>query len=237
MKINQIILNNNSNRHAGLNENRRLSFGKKLLGKTNVRRTWGETERVKVFEYDPKNKKDRKQISDLNHKHWGKAAKYMYSIAFNFSLMTKEKGPEKTVAQRFYGIEDRYSHALAIAEVQSSDAEVQIGNFRFPNCTKIALIQTKPTEMYSSDERTYEGLGETLVKEIVKQAKEDDRDAVILYSTNHNFWNNSGFFRFVPEIRKKGYDIMKLEKKDFDNYIKFVENKANFENPYLDIYV
>ena len=232
MKINTNFIKNINN------INNAPSFGKRLIEQTNVRQVWGDVERVKVVEYDPKNKKDRKQISDLDHKHWGRhAAKYMYNIAYSFSYMTKGKAPEKPVKQRYYGIEDRYSNTLAIAQVQSSPKELFLGEWLFPNCAKISCVQTKPTEMFSSDKRSYEGLGETLIKEIVQIAKDERRDSVILYSTNDNFWNNSGFFRPVPEARKNGYNILQLKSEDFDNYIKFVENKTNYENPYLDIYM
>jgi len=227
MNINPIRIDNNVNNT--------LTFGKKLIKKTNVRRVWGDVERVKVFEYDIKNKKDRKQISDLDHKHWGKQAKYIFNIAYSFSKGAQES--DRTISRRYFGIEDRYSRTLAIAQVQDSGKELFLGNCHFPNCTKITYIQTNPKEMFSSEKRTYEGLGETLVKEIVQKAKEKGRDSVILYSTNDNFWNNSGFFKPVPKALREGYNIMQLDKKDFDSYIKFVENKTNFENPYLDIYV
>ncbi len=234
MRINQATLYNLN--HPNLNSST-PSFEKKLVEKTNVRKPWGEVERVKVVEYDPKNKKDRKQINNLYHKDWGRLAKYMYSIAYSFSQMTKGGAPEKPIKQQYFGIEDKYSNTLAIAQVQSSDKELRLGNWFFPNCTKITYIQTKPKEMFTSDRRTYEGLGETLIKEIVQIAQDEGRNSVILYSTNDNFWNNSGFFKPIPEARKGGYNIMRLEKEDFDNYIKFVNNKTSFENPYLDIYM
>ena len=62
---------------------------------------------------------------------------------------------------------------------------------------------------------------------VVKRAKEEDRDSVILYSTNHNFWNNSGFFKIPEQAKKHKVDVMQLKSEDFDNYIKFVENKTN----------
>lgn len=236
MNINPINSGSERNYSACQKNNAAPSFGKRLIEKTNVRKVWGEVERVKVLEYDPKNKKDRKQISDLDHKHWGRLAKYIYNIAYSFSDTTK-RPPQKGIKQRYFGIEDRYSHTLALAQVQSSDKEIFLGEWYFPNCAKITHIQTSPREMFTSDKRTYEGLGETLVKEIVQIAKDEGRDSVILYSANYNFWNNSGFFKPVPEAAKRGYDIMRLERKDFDNYIKFVNSKTNFENPYLDIYV
>ena len=212
-------------------------FGKKLLEKTNVRKPWNDVERVKFFEYDPKNKKDRKQIYDLKHKIWGRSAKYINEIEYSFSRMTKGSAPEKPIKQQYFGLENRYGRTLAIAQVQSSDKKLRLGELFFENVLKITYIQTKPSEMFTSDQRQYEGLGEVLVSKIVQQAKKDGRNSVILYSTNDNFWISSGFFQPVPEAKRRGYNTLRLKAEDFDKYIKFVENKANFENPYLDIYV
>ncbi len=238
MKINPIFISNtNTQNTENLKKTGNIpAFGKKLLEKTRVRKPWGETVRAKFVEYDPKNKKDRKLIYELNHKHWGRTAKYIDNISYSFDRMTKGGAPEKPIKQQYFGLEDKYSHTLAIAQVQSSDKILRLGDMFFPNATKIVYIQTKPSEIFTSDKRQYEGLGEVLVSRIVKRAKEEGRDSVILYSTNHNFWNNSGFFKIPEQAKKHRVDVMQLKSEDFDNYIKFVENKTNFENPYLDIY-
>lgn len=224
MEINQITAYNTQN-----------TFGKKLLEKTCVRKTNNELENVRFFEYDPKNKEDKRQIKELRFKHWGKFALYMQLIALSFLCEPKKQKSEQLTKKQYFGIENKNGQTLAIARVEDSGEKLRIGDYDFPNCTKIDYIETKPTEIYASKERQYRGLGETLVKEIVKITKKRKRDFVILFSANDNFWNSSKFFKGPPYIKREHTGIMQLEKKDFDDYINFVENKTGLKNQFSNV--
>ena len=158
MKINPIFISNtNTQNTENLKKTGNIpAFGKKLLEKTRVRKPWGETVRAKFVEYDPKNKKDRKLIYELNHKHWGRTAKYIDNISYSFDRMTKGGAPEKPIKQQYFGLEDRYSHTLAIAQVQSSDKILRLGDMFFPNAVMGAVFPRTRAQKLSTFKRNHQ---------------------------------------------------------------------------------
>ena len=85
------------------------------------------------------------------------------------TFLNKKTGFGRPV-QRLKGIEDGKGNVFAIAELQTK-SKVKAGKFgRYEYIAYILADPDKKYETYTTT-RSYKGLGETLVKEIVKQAK------------------------------------------------------------------
>lgn len=251
-----------------------LSFSKNIINKTKIRTRNSQKADVAFVEYDPKDIRDRYQISQLPY-FWaeeglcGKTnSGYIFLIAENFEKRKNED--EFLPGKHFYGLEDDYENTLVIAEVtekerfcgeeknsagakrtksapeeQNAPAEdckrrnggADRGENRDRSADRgkylhIDLIQADPDEAYNSRTKHFSGVGETLISQIVKKAKEDGKEAVELTSGNEFFWTSSGYFKPIGK-ETEDLDKKRLEEKDFDNYINFVESKKYPKKPYL----
>ncbi len=209
------------------NINSKISFAKTFINRTYVRKNDGTSMPVNFVEYDSKNKDDREQISNLQDK-WSHAF-YIQNVTKDF--LNKKTGFGRPV-QRLKGIEDGKGNVFAIAELQTK-SKVKAGKFgRYEYIAYILADPDKKYETYTTT-RSYKGLGETLVKEIVKQAKKEGKSCVELCSANEGFWKKSGLFNRVPS--KDGCLLRRLENEDFDKYIEYVERKQRPAVSRIDI--
>lgn len=193
-----------------------FNFGKTYLRPAVIRKTGGGVADVDFVEYNPKDKKDREQISYLKIA-WGEREGFIKDIYNAFVLSQKQLVRN----HRFYGLEDKSGTTLAIAEATDKK------DGRFSKYTYIDYVQAAPNMQYSiARPGRYKGVGETLIGKIVEKAKEDNKDFIKLVSVNDNFWNSSGFFKDYDVIAKLLLtDKKRLSRKDFDSYISYVEAK------------
>lgn len=200
------------------------NFCKNIISKTSVRTTEGENAGVNFVEYDPKNYLDRAQLRSTNLL-WMPDNGYISTIFSFFTSAIKHKNKEyKRIhdSWHFYGIEDKYGDTLAIAHTaeRKTCPHYRIGE---EDVLGIEFIQIHPDEIFSSKNRLYKGLGETLVSKIVEEADKMDKDSVLLESANEDFWASSGYFK---ECGIRGdMPLRRLSRENFSGYIKYVESK------------
>ena len=96
-------------------------------------------------------------------------------------------------------------------------------------CINIDLIQVNPIEKYlSTDEskKRYKGLGEAMVSEIAKIAKDEGVNFINTTSANEGFWVSSGLFDIInPDMEGGVLPDRMLPSSKYDDYIKYVEDK------------
>ncbi len=193
------------------------AFGKAYLGKTDVQKKDHAKDTVDFVEYHPTNYKDRTQLYALAE-DWKLLAPWIDNIISRVKMLNTSASDNSAVSMNFhfYGLEDKNGKTLAIAETTEPDF--------IPGEVKLAFIQTNPFQSYTAKNRTYFGLGESLMAKIIEKAQEDGKERIVLHSTNKPFWDNSSLFETLPDITK---DMRCIRKSSFQNYINFVEEKKN----------
>ncbi len=204
-----------------------MPFGKTLLNKTCLKTTDGNLKSVNFVEYNPLDDDDIKQFNEIS-RTW-KNTLYTHEIVDAFEL-SKEKMTScdkfNSCHDFFYGIEDENGETLGIANIFDWDT---IG-FKMPSRRiDISYLQTHPNEKFSVNKnpnRRYKGIGETLVAEIVKKAKFDNKAKINVVSSNENFWTKSELFNFTkPDEAAEIAPSRCLQREDFDKFVKYVEDK------------
>ena len=226
MKINSTHYNsqNISNGH------KYPAFGKRTLDTVNIRKAANGLGYVDFVKYDMLNPKDRRQFVDLCLM-WGKKAPYMDYIACSIHSRVQrffEKYMPNMSRHHFFGLEDRMGKTLVVSEVVDEGNRFNLRNRARENRLNIYFLQANPDEMYTSPNKQYRGVGETLVSKIIEIAQNEGRDSIVVDSHNENFWNSSGLFEDfgfkTQESVKKRLDNCK-----FNEYIEKVHRKMIHE--------
>ncbi len=201
------------------------TFGKIELDSVSVRKNSGGLENVKFVQYEPDNNVDMCQIYDLKA-DWLKDSRAFYidNIAENFQTL-RECGNLPDKDEFIYGLENSAGETLVIADVINHNRMVE-GDLR--KSATINFIEARPDLQsdYGISEGEYRGLGETLVSEIVKIAKEKGSRFIDLESCNEGFWTKSGLFDYkYPESKNYDTPDRMLPSSKYDDYIDYVEDK------------
>jgi len=211
--------------------NNNLNFCKTLIGKAHVRRANGVVVPADVVEYHTNDRDDYRTMCYLEHQ-WKQDAEYFgqseYIGEIAEKFITEAKGTDKRkygAKFRFFALECkdifRNDEVLAVAEVAEREDLLTDEPFK-----RISYIQTSPQHVFANRDKEYKGLGETLVAEIARIARDDGSDRIEIVSTNDKFWNSSSLFGYVegdhPSSRV-------LDSEDFDKYISYVEKKKSLD--------
>jgi len=197
------------------NINNRPAFGKKILdSNVRIRRTDGLKDNGFFVEYERSNIRDVMKLSDITAQ-WRYSAPFVSEITNSLKSSNSDNNDVHVL-----GLEDEYENTLALAKVVSG-----YDSYEGRDVAVISYIQTAPDELCTSDRRRHKGIGETLVSEIVKQARDKGICSIKVTSVNEGFWENSKLFKSESCSSNKRHKYLSGE--DFDKYISFVESKSN----------
>lgn len=206
-----------------------LSFGKTLLNQTMVRAKDGGAHNVTFVEYDPKDRDDIRRLNNIGL-YWGGHSKQMEEhvrrLSSNFDRAGRD--PESIPNTHFYGLEDNYENTIAIAQITQKKSGTE-------KYAEVDYIQTTPDEQYKSNRRRLKGLGETLMAQIVREVMKRGGETIELTSLDEKFWSESGYFL----LESSPSDIQpkrSIHRKDFSDYINYVENKKRPKYNGLDFW-
>ena len=91
---------------------------------------------------------------------------------------------------------------------------------------EILFLQASP-EIADNKKSPIRGAGELAMYAVVKHAKEKKCSKVSLMSTNHDFYRHIGFIPMAPISPLYSSKGFYLEKKDYDTFLKKIEEKYN----------
>ncbi len=195
------------------------TFGKIELGTVSVRKNDGGMEDVKLVEYESDDVADIKQLKGVQNS-WNVKARFINNIMTAFL---------EDNCDNIYGLENSDGDTLVLADVCNMQYYGTRKEYCGSPCINIDLIQVNPIEKYlSTDEskKRYKGLGEAMVSEIAKIAKDEGVNFINTTSANEGFWVSSGLFDIInPDMEGGVLPDRMLPSSKYDDYIKYVEDK------------